>query len=65
MKLDNLLDVVDYIEVFNARLFGSGNHRRLSWPPAAGCPARRCRTHTPSSKSPSRTSPSTVRSNGR
>jgi len=26
-ELDELLDVVDYIEVFNARLVGSGNHR--------------------------------------
>ena len=27
VELDKLLDVVDYIEVFNARLFGSGNHQ--------------------------------------
>lgn len=26
-ELDELLDLVDYIEVFNARLVGSGNHR--------------------------------------
>src|SRR5262249_7068411 len=26
-RLDELLAEVDYIEVFNARLFGSGNHR--------------------------------------